>query len=57
MGVEGTPLQILAGIEANPSPTKDLGLLLAPPDFQTFLRPLQSHFQRQKQTGMAIILP
>ena len=43
-GGRGDPLQILAGIEANSSPTKIIGLLQALPDFQDFLRPLESHF-------------
>ena len=42
-GGRGYPLQNLAGIESNPSTKKSLGLQ-ALPDFQAFLRPLQSHF-------------
>ena len=30
-------------IEVKPSPSKGLGLLFAPPDFQTFLRPSQGN--------------
>ena len=33
------PLQVLAGIETKPSPSKCFGLLLAHSDFQTFLWP------------------
>ena len=41
-GGRGYPLQIMAGIEANPSPTKSLGLLQALPDFQVPTAPAKS---------------
>ena len=34
-----SPIQILAGIEANPSPSKRHWITTCQPDFQTFLRP------------------
>ena len=50
------PLQILVRIEAKPFSYKDLGLLLAPPDFKTFLRPYSPYSLTQLDTQWTISL-